>query len=266
MATLSKEELLRYWLLTAAIDHTVSLSCFFPKYEWGPLNMREIPGCIATDYARELLALFDHEWIEFDSSTVEDLAKTRSAVIQKLDRLLQFSEQNPNATLHRMLSRSVSDPRYIHRPDLKAGFRLTKKGGEAWEEVARPNWAKFFQVFVNFDNEKPEPTSAEIASQDLDVVLARLGWFREEFNDQLEFGPKIDTIDLQIHDDYQVLYWKRLPAVYKATFALTPIHPLRPIGPHGEPLWSQQPKWFMDWHWSTNEWFRQPWDLPDWTT
>src|SRR6266568_45646 len=99
MATLSKEELLRYWLLTSAIDHSVSLNCFFPKYEWGPLNMRDLPGCSPADYARELLVLFDRKWIEFESTSAENDVNSHSGITQILDRFLQFSRHNPDAIL-----------------------------------------------------------------------------------------------------------------------------------------------------------------------
>ena len=266
MATLSKKELLRFWLLTSAIDHSVSLRCFFPKFEWGPLNMRDLPGCSPTDYVRELLVLFDNEWIEFESTISPGDSSIRSGVIQILDRFLQFSEQNPAATLLRWVTRPGNDLRYIHRPDLKADFKLTLKGGEAWEAIAKPNWGKFLEEFGDFEGEGEglKPSSRELASQDLNLILAHLGWFREDWTESIVYGPQLDSTKVQFHEEYQVLYWKRLPSVYKATFALTPVQPLWPKGPNGEPHWHQEPKWFADWRNTSRKWFTQPWELPDW--
>jgi hypothetical protein len=228
--------------------------------------MRGIPGCIASDYARELLVLFDHEWIEFESAIAVDDVRNRSGIIQILDRYLQFSEQNPDATLHRWISRHNTDLQYIHRPDLKADFKLTKKGGESWEAIAKPNWTKFLEEFGDTEGEGEElrPSSAVLASQDLNLVLAHLGWFREKWTESIVYGPQFDSISLQFHEEYQALYWKKLPSVYKATFALTPVQPLWMKGPNGELHWLPEPKWFTDWRNTSRKWFTEPWELPDW--
>ena len=266
MATLSKDELLRYWLLTSAIDHPVELACFFPKFEWGPLNMRDLPGCTANDYVRELLELFDRQWIEFSSLIEEYDLKTRFGVIQMLDLFNDFSEQNPDALLYRRGSRSHPDPRSVHRPDLIVDFQLTEAGGNAWEKIAKPNWKKFLEEYTNLEGEGEElrPSSAELASQDLNLVIAHLGWFRDEWTESIVYGPQFESIKLQFHEEYQALYWKRLSSVYKATFALMPVSHLWPKGPNGEPHWYQEPKWFKDWRNTSREWFTEPWNLPDW--
>ncbi len=247
MPTTSKEELLRYWLLTSAIDHAVSLCCFFPKFEWGPLNMRDIPGCIAADYARELLVLFDRELIEFNSKTTESDVKTRSGILQMLDRYLEFTDKNPDARLYRRNSRTLPDTQYVFRPDLKVNFALTEKGGEAWEEIAQPNWFRFF-------GQSSSDEDGELISQDLTLLLARLGWFNELAAARID----INTIELLTHSEFQVLYWKKLPQVYRATFSLENAEPRWPNERLGEP------KWFRDWWHSASKWFTQPWDLPDW--
>lgn len=245
MATFSKEELLRFWLLTSAIDHSVSLRGFFPKFEWGPLNMRDLPGCSPTDYARELLVLFDNEWIEFEPTKSVDDLSTRSGVIQILDRFLRFSEQNPDATLHRWPTRPGNDLRYIHRPDLRADFRLSMKGGDAWEKVAQPDWNRFFDQRSDYE-------SGELYSQNLTLLMARLGWWRELDDTKVD----INTIDLHTLPEFQVLYWKTLPNVHRATFSLA----------RAESRWTNgvEPKWFREWWHSTTKWFTHPWELPDW--
>jgi hypothetical protein len=156
--------------------------------------------------------------------------------------------------------------RYIHRPDLKAAFKLTNNGGKSWEANAKPNWEKFLEEFTEFEGEGEslKPSSAELASQDLNLVLAHLGWFRDEWTESTVYGPQFDSINLQFHEEYQALYWKRLPSVYKATFALTPAQPLWTTEPQGEPHWLQEPKWFTDWRNASRKWFTEPWELPDW--
>lgn len=265
MTTLSKEELLRFWLLTSAIDHPVGLTCLFPRFDWDTLNASGFPGCAASDYARELLALFALEWIDFDSNVAEDNVRTHAGVKKLLDRFVEFSVQHQDANFERKNGGSPGNSLSPHRPDLKVEFKLTESGGAAWERIAQPNWAKFFEEFTDYEGIGPEPTSAEILSQDLNLVLARLGWFRRDTDESLEYGPQVDTIDLQFHDFYEVLYWKRLPSVYRATFDLTPVPPLWTIEPDGEPGNAQEPAWFKDWHDAPHRWFTQPCDLPGWT-
>ncbi len=226
--------------------------------------MRDVPCCSPADYARELLVLFDGERIEFESTVAENNVNSRSGIIHILDRLLQFSQLNPDAILNRRIRHTNPDPRNIHRPDLIVAFKLTKKGGESWETIAEPNWRRFLEGFTNFDGDVPRPASAELASQDLNLLLAHLAWFRDEWTESTVYGPELDSINLQFHEEYQALYWKRLPSVYKATFALTPVQPLWPKGPRGEPHWHQEPKWFTDWRDTSHKWFTLPWELPDW--
>lgn len=266
MVNLTIEEITQYWLLTSAVDFPRALGYFFPELDDIALNMREVPGLNAGEYAKVLLNLFDLEMIEFSSELLEDDVTTRSGIMNILDRFLEFSNENPNALMiRRTRQKSVADP-YAGRTDLKVRFRLTEKGGETWEAIAKPNWKKFLEGFSDTEGEGEglKPSSAELASQDLSLVLAHLGWFREEWTESIVYGPQFDSINLQFHEEYQALYWKRLPSVYKATFALTPVQPLWTKGPNGEPNWHQAPKWFSDWRSTSRKWFTEPWELPDW--
>jgi len=243
----SKDEIVKHWLLTSAIGFPRGLSYFFPEVDGLALNMKEIPGCNYEDYAKGLLALYDSGMIEFSSKYSEDNVTDRSCILKILDRFLIFSKQNPTAQLHRRVRRNhVPDP-FAERVDLRVNFNLTVLGGIAWEKIAEPSWSHFF-------GQSNDDETGEIFSQNLTLLIARLGWFIELAHARIH----IDTIELQTHSDYQVLYWKTLPDIHRATFSLQ----------YEEPRWANgrpgDPKWFRDWWHSMNRWHKQPWDLPGW--
>lgn len=243
----TREQLLKYWLLTAAVDHEVSLACFFPRFEWGPLNMKEIPSCDATDYAAGILSLFESGMIKLRSTSPVDDVRSRSGVHGILERYLAFSRENPNSRLSRRLAKRLSDPRYVYQPDLVTEFKLTANGGAAWEETAKPDWARFF-------DESDNGETGEIISPNLNLLMARLGWFVDLRGD---VKPKLDTVTIETHRNHPILYWKRLPTVYRAEFKVT----------RTESIWPNslaRPGWFDDWWVSSSHWYTEPWDLPDW--
>jgi hypothetical protein len=130
---------------------------------------------------------------------------------------------------------------------MQVDFKLTELGGEAWERVAEPEWGRFFTQFSDYK-------TGEITSPDLNLLMARMGWFRELSGERIQ--P--DTVTLQTHSDYPILYWKRLPHVYQAVFSVEGAEPRWANGHSGEP------KWFREWWSSTGYWHKEPWELPNW--
>jgi hypothetical protein len=247
MVSLTIEEITQYWLLTSAIEFPRGLEYFFPAVDDIALNMGEVSGLNAEDYVNALLALFDLGMIEFSSNLLEDDVTTRSGILNILDRFLKFSSENPNALMiRRARPTSVPDP-YAGRTDLKVRFRLTEKGGEAWEKIAEPDWDHFFDQRSDYE-------TGEIYSRDLTLLIARLGWWGKLNDTRID----INTIEMQTHSEFQVLYWKTLPNVYRATFSLAQTESCWTNGRIGEP------KWFRDWWHSTTEWFTKPRELPEW--
>jgi hypothetical protein len=247
MVNLTIEEITHYWLLTSAIDFPRGLGFFFPEVDGLALNMKEVPGLNARDYAKALLTLYDSGMIEFSSKLLEDNVATRSGILNILDRFLGFSSENPSALMIRRSRRTSVSNTFAGRTDLKVHFRLTEEGGDAWEKIAEPAWDHFFDQRSDYE-------TGEMYSRDLTLLVARLGWFSELDDTRID----INTIELQTHSEFQVLYWKTLPNVYRATFSLA----------HAESRWmngrSGEPKWFREWWHSTTKWFTQPWELPDW--
>ena len=89
-------------------------------------------------------------------------------------------------------------------------------------------------------------------SANRDLVIAYMGWYPEVNREQIQ----LETIKWQTHTDFDVLYWKRLPFVYHASFQVQP----------AEARWNgyREPQWFHDWWVSTCSWHKKPWELPNW--
>src|SRR5438874_397791 len=90
---LSREGLIKHWLLNLAIECPISLRVLFP-FTWPTRNVREIPNVQAEDFARNLLALFDSGMIAVSSELPEDDTLTRSGVSLILDRFLAPSQDS----------------------------------------------------------------------------------------------------------------------------------------------------------------------------
>jgi hypothetical protein len=247
MATLSKEEIIRYWLLTSAIKFPRGLSYFFPQIDGLALNMPDPTGCKPEDYADALLSLYDLGLIEFSSKFSGDNVIARTGISNILDRFLTFSKENPTALLNRRVRRGSASGSDVRRLDLVAHFKLTSAGGHAWERIANPDWQRFYDQLY-------DAKTAEITSADLNTLMMVLGWFRELSGEQ----PVSESIRISSLVDHPILYWKILPRAFHAEFAVT----------RAEGKWSlvdgECPQWFRDWWVSHEEWFTQPWKLRDW--
>lgn len=234
----------RHWLLNTAIEVPVRLVRLFPRIAGKALNVREIPGCQASDYARALIELYDSKMIRFTSEVPGDDVESHQGVSQVLKRFVNPSgddanrgEQNPNER-YQMSGMQVS-------------FRLTRRGGEAWEKTAEPDWTRFIHVGT-YGATGGQNELGEVVSADATLIIAYMGWYPEVNGEEIQ----LDTIKWKTYTDFDVLYWKPLPFVCHASFQVRP----------AESRWHgyRQPQWFHDWWVSTCSWYKKPWELPSW--
>ena len=65
----------------------------------------------------------------------------------------------------------------------------------------------------------------------------------------------VSIISLVVTIFFAIVYWKRLPSVYHASFQVQ----------LAERCWAAgEPEWFRDCRSSIHSWHTQPWNLPDW--
>ncbi len=236
-------EVIQHWLLNTAVEFGVPLTYLFPDKSQG-LNVKPIPGCSSEDYAGGLIELFNSGMITLSSEFPEDDVTTRSGVSRILDRFLALPKDYRRGRYLR-----PGDPSSLtidRNPAMQVDFRLTALGGETWERVAEPDWGRFISRFTNHD------MSADLISPDRDLLIAYMGWYPEVNGEQI----RLETIKWETHTDFEVLYWKRLPFVYHASFQVQT----------AEDRWNyyKAPQWFWDWWFYTCHWHRAPWDLPNW--
>lgn len=242
-----KEEVIRHWLLDLSVDLRLPLKLVLPRVESESLNVKPIPHCLPEDYAKGFLKLIEEGAISLSSAHPGDNVETVAGVRDIIDRFLGLP---PDYSAVRRLHRAdLNDPvvRRLPRSDLEVTFELTPLGGDLWEKTAEPEWNRFF---IEFHGSK----TGEVASQNLNLLMARIGWFQEL--SEARILP--NTIRVKKHSEYPILYWKRLPNVYRAEFLLEPAQARWHHGLNGEP------EWFREWRGSTVDWYRHPWDLPTW--
>jgi hypothetical protein len=129
---------------------------------------------------------------------------------------------------------------------------LTELGGAEWEKVAEPDWNRFFTQFSDYS------TGGELNSPNLNLLMARLGWFSQLSDERV----LLNTVHLQVLADYEILYWKRLPLVYHVEFSTE--RQDQP-GQAGNPSFlAQEPNWVTHWWLSGDRCYRKPWELPEW--
>lgn len=136
---------------------------------------------------------------------------------------------------------------------MRVDFKLTALGGESWEKIAEPNWGRFVSIGTTSNGIQPErEMTGDLVSADRDLLIAYMGWYPEVNREKIQ----LDTIRWETHADFEILYWKRLPFVYHASFRVRP----------AKPRWNShnEPSWFRDWWISTRCWHKDPWQLPSW--
>lgn len=241
---MSDDLMIKHWLLNLAIECPVWLGHLLPAVECEALNVKPVPGCDARGYARNLMELTDSGMVVFSSEVPGDDVANRSGVERILDRFLKLARDDSTR-------RQESSPRPMYErnriPGMQVTFKLTPSGGAAWERMADPDWAHILIVSVGAE-------SGDLFSPDRDLMMAYMGWYSE-----IEAQPiRLTTINWQTHSDFPILYWKAIPLVYQASFALGP------AGSPTEPKSFRSPQWLREWYTSAITWHKQPWDLPSW--
>jgi len=236
------DEVIKHWLLNAAVEFEIPLTYIFPEVSQA-LNVKPIPGCGSDGYASGLVELFDAGMIELSSEVEGDDTRTRTGVLQILNRFRMLSKDD--ATL-RGDGRLLKSYQLRRRPRMQVSFRLTALGGEAWERIAQPDWARYVSVST-------VSTSGDLISANRDLLVAYMGWYPEVNGEQIQ----LKTLGWQTHTNFEIVYWRRLPFVYHASFEVQP----------AKARWvSEEPNWFRDWLVSTCTWYKKPWSLLNWPT
>lgn len=245
--TLSRDEIIRHWLLNLAIECSISLRVLFP-FRWPTCNAREIPNVQPVELARNLLELFDSGLI-FVYSYADESATTRSNLSSVLERFVALSHDLETSSDPRSESRN----QVRANPELQLSFKLTAPGGESWERVARPEWDRFITGYTTSPPYgETGPSEGELTSPDRDLLLAWMGWYPEVRREKI----LVETIKWESKADFEVLYWKRLPFVYRAIFKVET----------AEARWKsyEVPQWFDNWWTQSLHWHKEPWELPGW--
>jgi hypothetical protein len=231
-------KIVEHWLLNTAIDFPRSINLILPHVAVESLNVKPVPGCGANDYAESIADLFAAGMIRIESDIPADDFKEREGLLRVLENIQQMGRP----AIVRSAQRETLKRKFY--------FELTAKGGAEWERRAKPEWENFY-------SESSDGRIGDAVSPNLTLLMARLGWFAELNHQRIQH----DTIELEEHPDYQVLYWKWLPHVYRASFCCEPAGGLwgREDGTR-----AHEPKWFTNWWHATNRWYTEPWELAGW--
>lgn len=241
------EAVIRYWLLDIATEFPRNLGLIFPSVGSEALNVKEIPGCKAEDYAESLVGAFEEGLISLESDFPEDDVSSKLGTEQIMERFVRLRGDEREVRY----ARRRTQPIPVRQPRRRVRFQLTAAGGQEWERLAEPDWSSFFTQSGD------EATGdVELGSPNLNLLMARMGWFRGLNGERI----KVETVRLETCSNYQILYWKRLPLVYRALFSVESGKPHRT----GERR--DEPAWFRAWWNSTDSWYRKPWELPNWPT
>jgi len=119
------KSVIKFWLLTAAVEFPRDLGLIFPVVHGLALNLKEVPNCEPQDYARCLVELFDSELITFESGNAEYDVSSREGVSRAVDRIARQVENKEHLEELRVaLRRGGGRP---VRQNIR--FRLTQVGG-----------------------------------------------------------------------------------------------------------------------------------------
>lgn len=232
MPTLTRDELIKHWLLHLAIECAIPLRLLFPAFHWPTRNAKPIPRVKPEDFARNLLELFDFRQIVVSSELKEDDITSRSGFSTILERFLALPKDSPKA---RPNAHSTSNPA------LQVDFELTMDGGATWGKVAQPDWSRYLVERSDFE-------VADFYSANRDLLTAYMGWYGE-INEARILAR---TVQWESSADSKIVYWKPLPIVHHAFFHLEVKPP------------TDRPEWLWDWYISATKWYTEPWELPEW--
>ena len=238
------DPMIRHWLLNLAVEYPVWLGHLFPAVDCEALNVRPVPGCDAPDYARTLIEACDAGMVTLSSEVPGDDVSSRVGIERIVARFLA-SANNESTHIDQRHRRPMCER--VRLPGMEVRFKLTEPGGDAWARLAEPDWAHILTVSLDL-------ASGDLFSPDRQLLMAYMGWYQQIEGQQIP----LEAITWQTHSDFQILYWKRLPLVYQATFTSLPAES------RIAPRWSSAPLWFTNWYISAITWHKQPWELRGW--
>jgi hypothetical protein len=68
---------------------------------------------------------------------------------------------------------------------MQVSFRLTRRGGEAWEKAAEPDWGHFISVGT-YSAAGGQSEPGEVISANRDLVIAYMGWYPEVNREKIQ--------------------------------------------------------------------------------
>lgn len=213
-----------HWILDMLVNGFEPLDWFLPCVHDVHLNARPIPGFQANDYAALI------------GSALEEGLIQLSAWDQPLGLLDARVALTEYAREHQV------------RNDKQVYISMTENGGIAWEQMANPQWDRFFMSSISLPGVERR-VSATLASRNKDAVIAYLGWFDRLASVDVSW----ETLRIKTYSDYAVTYWKNLDGVHEATFDGIYHLPER-----------YAPTFATDWMLSLSKWRLRPWERPDW--
>src|SRR6516164_9126518 len=105
----------KHWILNLAVNFPVPLYLLYPVVRVESLNVKRIPGFSPDDSIAALRELIDEKMIR--------ISDAGSEVPADWDNIKASLQQSPSAPLGAIST-----------------FELTPSGGEAWENLADPDW------------------------------------------------------------------------------------------------------------------------------
>ena len=225
---------LQQWLLNLAIDFPISLH-LLPDILAGDdrkphaLNVKSLKGFTLENGLMCLAELADSGFIEFEQSSPGEPQRIRPLDVIAL----------------------MSKPGF----ERKISFRLTQAGGRAWEELAAPHWDQMDQAWGTPAHDNLRVMDWVLFSQNWDRLIALLGWW--PMTNGGEENVDFRTVSAELAQEYEVMYWKRLPNVHVLKFQTK-----RPEDPPRG--YKSQPLWFKKWCNNRFRWYRKPWELEGW--
>jgi hypothetical protein len=216
----------RHWFLDlAAHDSPARLDWIVPHVRPDVCNVLPIPGFGDADYREGLVELIEQELIRLRSSS-------RAYDTSDAERLI--SESLVGESLHSF------------------DFSLTERGGAVWEALAQPKWDHFVKTENEYPNGLNVGSAAQgvLASTNRDLLMAYLGWYQPLRHASVQWH----TMRWDIHDSYQIRYWKKLSSVHVLNFSC--LVDERNLPPEQD--------WFEKWARTLSYWYVRPWQLEGW--
>jgi hypothetical protein len=222
------DAIVKHWALNLVVNCPMPLCLVYPIVKTEALNVKEIPGFEAEDYAAVLKDLLSQRLIQL--STLDGATAPDWSAILELLRLLPVAPTWVTSKL----------------PGGQIYFELTTRGGATWQRLAEPNWS---HILI----ESSDLESCELFSPDRHKLMAFMGWYQELHGRAID----LETVEITRKANFPILYWKRLPFVYHASFQLKPSTTGQLAAKR---IWSF--RWLREW--AALPWHRAPWDLPGW--